>query len=812
MPNGYVYTWTGAASANFGVASNWYNDSTGATATTVPGVNDEALISSAGSVTGSGNVYDLGLTGSGGTLTIAATLSGTNLFVASSVAVASGASLVFSNAIQIGDDASSVVAHVASNLTISAGGLIRSTLQTAGYYGFYIGQSGGTGTLTVSGQGALADAGARGFDVGNAGTGVISIAAGGQLTGGTGDSYQNGVAEQLGLTLGDPSGSGTLIVSGSGAGATFGDAVEVGYGGMGVITVQSGGTLTAGDGAFSLDIADQQGGTAGSGSVSFSGGTGSLKGLAEVGTFGQGTLALSAGATLTIAETSTNAADPYASVLVGVQSGSSGTISIGSQALLKTDHGLAIGDAGRGELDIDGGQAKISTPTSGSQLALDVGEQAGSSGLVSITAGLLQDVSGTGMIVGDSGSGTLLAHAGGALIAGGSSPTSSGLILGESSGGNGTLSVSGSGATLTVTGDFQDGSAGTGTFTLSGGAQASIGSPNPNSILSFGLGTSGGVGRATITGAGTVLSDSGQVAIGGSGTGTLAVTAGGRFAVTTAAGQTVPDVIIASTSSTITSSATVTGSGSTWSVQGAMFVGNSGHGALTIESGGHVSAGSVTIGGGSGTVGNVLVAGPGALLSTNTLQVGTSLTDGTLTVVHATTEVAGNATINGTLSLTKAGLFDATGTLDIGKGALVHGIGTLEAGSIVDDGVISVNGGTLKCIGPITGSGLVRTTGGGNLILANGTSTSARIQFSAGSTLTAGTVADIAGGINGWTTGDLMHFTSAKIVSDSVSGHTLSLFNPSHHLIGTLTFGGAISTHNFVLTADGNGTLIRYHS
>ena len=561
MPNGYIYTWTGKTSPNFGVASNWYNQSTGTAATSVPGINDEALINSNGVLSGSGNVFDLGLTGTGGTLTIAGALAGTNLFMASNVSVASGASLVFSNAIQIGDyDQYSIVSHTAANVAILAGGLIRGTLPTAGYYDFYVGVAGGTGTLSVSGQGALADAGARGFDVGDAGIGVISVGAGGSISGGTGDSYQSGVAEQLGITLGSPGGNGSLIVSGAGAGATFGDIVEVGYGGTGTISVQDGGTLTAGDGSFALDIADQQGNSVGAGSVSFAGGSGTLNGLVEVGTYGNGSLSLSAGATLTMTETSDSPSVTYWSAIAGVESGSSGTISVGSQSLLTTGHGLNIGVAGYGELDINGGQVALSSPTGGSDVALDIGLYAGSSGLVTVTAGLLQDVSDTGMIVGQSGSGTLDVNAGGTLICGGAEGFG-GLFIGQDNGSSGTLAVGGAGATLTVTGQLQVASAGTGVFTLSGGAHASITSPSPNSLSSFVLGGNGGVGHATITGAGTVLNDTGQMLVGGTGTGTLTVTSGALLSVAAAAGQTISDAIIASASASVTSAVSVTGSG-----------------------------------------------------------------------------------------------------------------------------------------------------------------------------------------------------------------------------------------------------------
>ena len=99
------------------------------------------------------------------------------------------------------------------------------------------------------------------------------------------------------------------------------------------------------------------------------------------------------------------------------------------------------------------------------------------------------------------------------------------------------------------------------------------------------------------------------------------------------------------------------------------------------------------------------------------------------------------------------------------------------------------------------------------MILLGGEASTVGLVFGTNGTFTTGSVASIAGTITGWTTGDALDFTNAKIASDSLSGNTLSLFDSGNHLLGKEIFAGSVASHNFTLTADhGSGTLLSYHS
>jgi hypothetical protein len=150
--------------------------------------------------------------------------------------------------------------------------------------------------------------------------------------------------------------------------------------------------------------------------------------------------------------------------------------------------------------------------------------------------------------------------------------------------------------------------------------------------------------------------------------------------------------------------------------------------------------------------------------------------------------------------------------LAIGGGSSVTGNGVLSAGSLVDLGQIAVSSGTLSCLGTITGSGSLSIAHGG-LLLQSGEAAGVGLNFGAAGSLTTASAASIAGLINGWQVNDVIDLTTIKIASDSFSNGTLSLYDSSKHLLGTLHFGGSLVTHNFTLATDGgNGTLIKFHA
>ena len=85
----------------------------------------------------------------------------------------------------------------------------------------------------------------------------------------------------------------------------------------------------------------------------------------------------------------------------------------------------------------------------------------------------------------------------------------------------------------------------------------------------------------------------------------------------------------------------------------------------------------------------------------------------------------------------------------------------------------------------------------------------AAVVFGTSGTLVTPSVADLAGTLSGWQSGDAVLFGQV-ITSDSFAHGTLSLYG-GNTLLGTEAFKGALGAHNFTLTADQGTTLLGYH-
>lgn len=84
--------------------------------------------------------------------------------------------------------------------------------------------------------------------------------------------------------------------------------------------------------------------------------------------------------------------------------------------------------------------------------------------------------------------------------------------------------------------------------------------------------------------------------------------------------------------STSNGTVTVTGLGSIWTNTGNLFVGNYGSGTLTIKDGGTVTNGDGFVGGQLGSTGTVMVTGLGSTWNNSCLTVGSDEGSGTLTI------------------------------------------------------------------------------------------------------------------------------------------------------------------------------------
>ena len=720
MPSGYVYSWTGKVSNSYGTAGNWYNNTAGATATSVPGLSDEALIATAGSINGPGSAFQLGLTGTGSGLSVGGTLYGSYAYVGGTVTLASGAALASPNLIDIGDGSSSTIAGKGPTvLTVGSGSFIDATLATANTFDVLVGQGGDSGTLAVTGTG-IASAGTAGFWVGNGGIGLITVSGGGQLQSGT---PKGSAVRQIDLALGSNGGNGALIVSGTNSLADFSNTVEVGFGGTGFLSVTGGGILVAGEGLDALNIGDVYNGAAGTGTASIVASTAYLAGIIEVGAYGQGSLNISNGAFVDDYFYLPGTA-PVWSALIGANAGSKGTLSLSTNATMLASEGIAVGSLGTGELDVFTSTLSIYAAPAVGTVALDAGVGTGSVGTVNVSGGLITDYGSAGMVIGGAGIGSLaittLGGQGGQVRTG-DSVSGVGLTVAASAGSSGSISISGSGSALGVAGELADGAGGTGAITLSGGAILLAGPSTTTPGLV--LGGAGGAGVLSVTGP-SQLVVTGQTDVAEFGPGTLSITGGGGFV-----GQSsgVSALVIAASAGT-TGSVLVSDPYSYASLSGGISVGSAGTGTLTVQN----QALFVVTGSAAPTVPAVFIGS--SVGSSGTLALASNAQ---MTVLGAGVAVGADGA--GSLSVNSATL-TVTTSPGVGVYALDAGV---DAGS---SGVVTVNGGVIfdtQSAGAIIGDG-----GTGTLVISQ-SGTQGGVVLTGDPTGTSGLAVGVASGSSG---------------------------------------------------------------
>ena len=228
---------------------------------------------------------------------------------------------------------------------------------------------------------------------------------------------------------------------------------------------------------------------------------------------------------------------------------------------------------------------------------------------------------------------------------------------------NGSSLTVGSGVTLTN--ELEDLIGESGSLKITGGGVVSDGT--------VGLGFFGS-GTATVTGKGSEWK-AGNIAVGGSGQGTLTIANGGVVSGSSGGLGDAPG-----SSGTVT----VTGSGSQWNATELLNIGVQGQGTLTINSGGavNVTGVGVSVGSESKSVGTVTVTGAGSQLNASSVKVYVGgAGHGALTLQQGATgssldlDVGSVAGSTGTVMLTDAGTkwTNSVGTVTIGDA----GTGTL---------------------------------------------------------------------------------------------------------------------------------------
>jgi T5SS/PEP-CTERM-associated repeat protein len=462
-----------------------------------------------------------------------------------------------------------------------------------------------------------------------------------------------------------------------------------------------------------------------------------------------GSLTVNTGGTVTVAGTGSS----------GINVVTSGTMTVNSGATVNTA-GLTRG--GTGVVSVNGGTLIVN----GGAFAN------GSDGFNQLTGGTIQLQNAAAaanvlyLAVGSTDSTPATVN----VLSGSTFPVTGTIAIGTSSGGTGTVLIDGPGSTMSTSVGGGNSSAivgsvsgtGVGYLTVQNGGRFFNTDLN-SSVLLAGGATAGGL--VTVTGAGSRF-DSGNLRIGGGGSGGFNVTAGA-----------------AATSGLVTigeqngshSVASVSGAGSFWSTAGSFVVGVSGLGTLTISGGGTVIAPTVMIAQQLGGVGSATVSGVGSSLTSDGIYIGGS------------TVAAGGA---GALTVTGGGGVSVSGTTQIwNTGSLTIDGGSLTTGSLMRSGGLTFPSGTLTINGGRFNNGASPTD---LQIQGSATNTSATFQLVSGamtSNIGALSVGDAA-------PGSLILGSAAQLTATSISTSTVPNGSSSITLTGagsSLSTTGAIS-------------------
>jgi fibronectin-binding autotransporter adhesin len=613
------------------------------------------------------------------------------------------------------------------------------------------------GILSVESGGALNTANIRiGTNAINGQTGTFSV---GNAVGASIVTQDANTTIVVGATLGGPTpNSGTLNINSGGAFHSGGGTITVNP--TGTINVNGGtlnanGNVTVNGGVVRRDLSGtlhlfasrtmtiQNGGlfdvvgSYGADAIFAVNGAGSTWTNSDhlsIGYLGTGRFTISAGGV--VSDTEGHIGD--------VGTGSDGAVTVtGAGSTWTNTSWLYIGLGGTGSLTIaDGGVVSNNVP--GPSFGGYIGTNAGSHGAVAVTGTGSTWHNGSGVIVGNFGTGTLTIDDGGDVVTTGSA----GSMVGAVAGSDGTVTVSGPGSTWTNASDLRIGFQGVGTVTIEdGGAVSSAngdlspgvfgdahvnvtgaGSTWTNSLdLTVGsrgtslltISTSGAVSNAVgrigfgagsdgsvfVAGAGSKWTNSSELHVGESGTGTLEITKGG------AVYNTIGYIGMSAGSSGAVAVLGGNG-GSAWNNSSALYIGSSGGGALTIANGGEVTNTIGFVGYNAIGTGDAIVAGAGSSWTNSSeLYIGVA-GSGTLAIsaggaVSNTNGIVGLfAGSVGTVTVTGPGsTWTSSSSLHIGESGTASL--TVSAGGVVSNTVGSV--GLFA-----SGNGAVTVTGAGS--------------------------------------------------------------------------------------------------
>ncbi|MBN9508510.1 MAG: Hint domain-containing protein [Alphaproteobacteria bacterium] len=664
-------------------------------------------------------------------------------------------------------------------------------------------QSGGAGTLTLSGLSSTLSVEGATLAVGGGGTGSLHLADGASLS-----------AFSASLTAGASAGAtGVIALDGANSTLTIGHDLTLGDAGAGTIDVAARNTLVLGDGAFVLGAA-----ATGAGVLSIAGDGNSLTVAADatIGAAGSGSVDLQAGTTLDASS---------GNIVLGAQAHAAGTITLGGSAAEATTMALTVGGGGAGMLGIG---ADATVDASGD---VRVGASLGGGGTLTVASGAELSVGGN-LTVGDGGQGSLDVNGGSLDMAGAGD-----LVIGNVASANADVTIAHS--TIDFGNIVKVGNAGTATLSVStGGSIDAV-------TIAIGSGFNGN-GAFVLDGTGAAAS-SNMLTVGGDGVASLEVT--DKAVLSTSGNASI------ATASTPVQQAVSVGSKGIWSVAGVLDIGKSGAAQVVVDSGANVAAPTMIIGDAAGAEASLAVSGASGS-TTSEVGFGTLLVvgksgSGTLTIAQGasadagaahtgTVEIALSASASGGITLSDSGSVlttalltvgggktaaGGTGTLAIGAGAVVAadtvtvwgsgvvalsggtldpdpvsnagsigGFGTVE-GAVANTGTITAHDGTLLLTGAVDGAGRLGVQAGATLELQQAVAATQTIAF-AGGALVLDDLAAAQGTLEDFATGDRIVLKDVVADGGSFAGGVLTL-TEGGSTVGTLALAGSYGADGF---------------
>jgi collagen type I/II/III/V/XI/XXIV/XXVII alpha len=283
-------------------------------------------------------------------------------------------------------------------------------------------------------------------------------------------------------------------------------------------------------------------------------------------------------------------------------------------------------------------------------------------------------------------------------------------------------------------------------------------------------------GSVTIENAGA-LNIAGSLVVGGAGTSSLSVLAGGTLITTDGIGP-AADISATGSGSAI---AAINGTGALWDVNGQLIVGDSGGGTLVISNGGLVNAGTNTV-----NIGNQLAANGTVLVNGGTLVAGDIIVqsifqdnNGILAIGNGGLVTTSVVNVNGAVSMA-GGTLQSDGQINFPDNAgSISGFGKIAA-SLVIGGSFTATGGSLEVNAPIISQTAITIAAGSVFQADQEIDNTSSVTFASSNSpeiLVLDQPVQDGFAIRNWQTGDEIAFSQATTVSGVqwLNGGTLAV-------------------------------------